>query len=413
MLIYNNNEPYVEGLAIKDIISSYATPAYVYSQEKIKNNYLELSNALSSEIFYAVKANSNLAIIKLINSLGAGTDVVSIGEMKRALKAGVSPKKIIFEGVGKSNSEILFAIQNNIRLINIESIDEINRINQISKSNNIEVRIGIRFNPNIDGEMLNEISTGKKTDKFGVSIDDAPFLIDLIKKNNNLKLIGISCHIGSQIFNINIFKKIFKVMKDAAKEFNNNDIEIKHLDLGGGFGVQYQSSQPKLNLEDLSKLIVSFFHDMPYSISFEPGRYIVANAGILITEIITKKSNGGVNYLITDAGMNTLIRPSLYGANHEIDALNKSSKKNIRYTIAGPICESTDIFTKNIELPEQEVGDFLIIKDVGAYGAVMASDYNSRGLPNEILVNGSSLAAIHQSEKIDDIIDKDIIPSWL
>ena len=185
MLIYNNNEPYVEGLAIKDIISSYSTPAYIYSQEKIKSNYLELSNALGSEIFYAVKANSNQAIIKLINSLGAGTDVVSIGEMKRALSAGVSPKKIIFEGVGKSNSEILFAIQKDIRLINIESVDELNRINQISKSTNKEVRVGIRFNPNIDGEMLNEISTGKKTDKFGVSIDEAPTIIDLIKKNNN------------------------------------------------------------------------------------------------------------------------------------------------------------------------------------------------------------------------------------
>ncbi len=413
MLHYKNNQPYIEGVAVDDIIKTHVTPFYVYSQKAISKTYKELQNTLNAEIFYAVKANSNQAIIKFICSLGAGADVVSVGELKRALSAGVESQKIIFEGVGKSLEDILFAIEQNIRLINIESLEELHQINSIAIYINKKVNIGIRLNPNIDSQTLDQISTGKKTDKFGIAIDELSNIVTSIKQTNSLNLIGISCHIGSQIYHINVFEKIFKVMKNSAQKILQEGISIKYLDLGGGIGVQYMPTDPILNLEDLKNLISSNFSNVPYSISFEPGRYLVAKAGYLITKIVTTKKNGGVNYLITDAGMNTFIRPSLYKATHKIEAINCLSSTKTKYTIAGPICESSDVLAKNIVLPQQNRGDYLIIHDTGAYGAVMASNYNSRGLPTEILVNDSSFAVIYKPQTIEESIDRDIIPSWL
>jgi len=413
MLQYRNNQPYIEGVAVNDIIKTYVTPFYVYSQKTISKTYKELQEALNAEIFYAVKANSNQAIIKLMRSLGAGADVVSIGELKRSLNAGVESQKIIFEGAGKSIEDILFAIEQNIRLINIESLEELNQISSIANSINKQINIGIRLNPNIDSKTSDQISTGKKTDKFGIDIDELANLISSIKHTSNLSLKGISCHIGSQIYNMDIFEKIFNVMKNAAYKILQKGISIQYLDLGGGIGVQYIPTDPVINLEDLKKLIASYFSNVPYTISFEPGRYLIAKAGYLITKIITTKQNGGVNYLIADAGMNTLIRPSLYKATHKIEAINCLSSTKTEYTIAGPICESSDILAKNVVLPQQNRGDYLIIHDAGAYGAVMASNYNSRGLPTEILVNDSSFAVIYKPQTIEENMDQDIIPSWL
>ena len=215
MLHYKNNKPYIEGILVDDIINSYLTPFYVYSQKSISKTYHELQNCLNAEIFYALKANSNQAIIKLMNSLGAGADVVSIGELKRALSAGVEPQKIIFEGVGKSKEDILFSIEQDIRLINIESLEELNQINSIASSINKKVNVGVRLNPNIDSKTLDQISTGKKNDKFGISIDELRNIVKAIKQSNNLDLIGMSCHIGSQIHNIVVFEKVFSVMKNV------------------------------------------------------------------------------------------------------------------------------------------------------------------------------------------------------
>jgi len=413
MLHNKNNKPYIEGVAVNDIIKTHVTPFYMYSQKTISKTYKELQSALNAEIFYALKANSNQAIIKLMHSLGAGADVVSVGELKRALSACVEPQKIIFEGVGKSLEDILFAIEQNIRLINIESLEELHQISSVATSINKKVNVGIRLNPNIDSKTLDQISTGKKTDKFGISIDELKNIVNSIKQTSNLNLIGISCHIGSQIYSMSVFEKIFNVMKNAAYRFLQEGISIQHLDLGGGIGVQYESTDPILNLEDLKKLIASHFNDVPYRISFEPGRYLIAKAGCLITKIVTTKQNGGVNYLITDAGMNTFIRPSLYKTRHKIEAINCLSSIKTEYTIAGPICESSDVLARNIMLPRQNRGDYLIIHDAGAYGAVMASNYNSRGLPSEILVNDSSFAIIHKPQTIEENIELDVIPSWL
>ena len=412
MLNYKNNQPYVEGVELESIAKIQPTPFYVYSEDKIRSTYKKLKKQLGSKIFYSVKANSNQAIIKLLQTLGSGADVVSIGELKRVLHAGILPNNIIFEGVGKSSDDILFAIESNIRQINIESFEELVKIEELGNSLNKHIAIGIRLNPNIDGLTIDKISTGKKTDKFGIQMNEIGNIINYIKKSSNLNLIGISCHIGSQIFNISVFGNIFKTMKNAAQQFIDSGMHINHVDLGGGLGIQYKNTDPIIKLTELKEEINKHFDKVEYEISFEPGRYLVANAGILVTSIITTKTNGGINYLITDAGMHSLLRPALYGAFHSIEPFQKKSSKQIEYTVAGPICESSDIFIRNIKLPEQKNGNKLIIKDVGAYGAVMASNYNSRGLPAEILVKENSFSVIHQPQTIEEQINLDLIPNW-
>ena len=413
MIHYNNNRPFVEGVSLESIYKAQATPFYIYSQSKITNTFEQLKNALNSEIFYAIKANSNQAIIKLMAYLGAGADVVSVGELERAILAGVEPQKIIFEGIGKTKQDIAFAIEKNIRLINIESIDELERVNEVGLHQNKKINIGVRLNPNIDGQTLDKISTGKKTDKFGIDTDKLDEIFQVLKVSKNVNLIGISCHVGSQIFNIDVFAEIFQKMKTNAQIFLDKGYTIKHVDLGGGLGVNYHQDQDVLNLQLIKKEIDKYYIDVPYKLSFEPGRYLVANAGILVTSVITIKNNGGINYLITDAGMNTLIRPALYQAHHEIEVVKNNKTKKVVYTIAGPICESSDIFRKNIRLPQQKVGNLIIIKDTGAYGKVMASNYNSRGIPLEILVNKTNFFVIHKPLSRKEFIDQDHIPEWL
>jgi len=404
---------FFENISIDHIVSSHKTPLYLYSQNIITTTYKKLKDDLNSEIFYAVKANSNQAILSLLKDCGAGADVVSIGELKRALSAGFKTQKIIFEGVGKSKEDIEYAISKNIRLINAESINEIIIINEVAKNLNKKINIGVRLNPNINANTLDKISTGKKTDKFGIGLEKLQEIILLIKSLNNIKLKGISCHIGSQISDINIFEKVFTAMKNAASLVLSNNIDLKHVDLGGGFFVNYDKNYNELNILSIGNLVNSIFKNTQYNISFEPGRYLVAKAGILVTKILTTKENGGINYLVTDAGMQTLLRPAMYGAFHRIEALDNLSENEIQYTIAGPICESSDILASKIKLPKQKIDNYLVINDVGAYGSVMASNYNTRGLPLEILVHKDMFSIIHEVENIDDIINRDLIPKWL
>ena len=408
-----NKIPFVEGVSINHIINSCNTPFYLYSQKIITDTYNLLKDTLSSEIFFAVKANPNQAILKLMKNCGAGADVVSVGEMHRALNVGFDPNKIIFEGVGKSKEDIQYAVEKNIRLINVESISELRLVDQIGKNFNKKINVGIRLNPDIDGQTIDKISTGKKTDKFGIPLDQLKNVISLVLSCNYINLKGISCHVGSQIHDISIFETIFETMKDAAEITLSSGIELEYVDLGGGLGINYEKDQNEININDLKKLIFKFFNNVPYKISFEPGRYLIAKSGMIITKILTAKGNGGINFLITDAGMQTLIRPAMYGTRHRIEVLNDITKKNIKYTVAGPICESSDILAKDIILPKQKINNYLAIHDTGAYGATMASNYNSRGIPGEVLINESKFFIIHQEEKIFDIIKRDSIPDWL
>lgn len=407
---FKKNEPLVEEVPLIKIAKKIETPFYVYSQKKITNAYNKIKKNINAEIFYAVKANSNQAIISILKNLGAGADVVSLGELKRALKAGVSPKKIIFEGVGKSSEDIAYAIKKKIKQINIESIEELKLVNSISKSLRKKINIGIRINPNIDAQTLDKISTGRRTDKFGIIFNQLPNVCDILNNLNNVNVNGISCHIGSQIHDTKIFEKVFKKINEAIKIFSKKDIKIKSLDLGGGFGVTYKNEK-EINLSKISYLINKHFKKS-FKISIEPGRYLVANSGMLITKILTTKKNGPINYLITDAGMQTFLRPSMYKTFHKIKSFSKNKKK-MKYVIAGPICESSDILSGNILLPKQQIGNYLAICDTGAYGFVMASNYNSKSLPSEILIHKDKYAIIRKNEKIEKSINKDIIPKWL
>ena len=413
MLTYKNNDPYIEGASLYDLVKVCETPFYVYSQEKIINQVNKTKDILGKNIFYSIKSNSNQAILKLMNSLDIGADVVSVGELKRALEAGFDPNKIIFEGVGKSEQDLLYAIHKNIRLINTESLEEIKLLDNLANEKNKIVNIGVRLNPDVDGETLSKISTGKKTDKFGIEFENLDKIIKLVKSCKNLNLIGISCHIGSQISKIEAYKNTFSQMKMAADKCIESGIDIKHVDLGGGFHVKYEDSDPDFNIEMVKEELDNCFTQTNYELSFEPGRYLIAEAGVTVTSIVTIKNNGGINYLIVDAGMNTLIRPAMYGAHHEILAIDVKSEEIMDYAIAGPICESSDVFLKNIKLAKQKIGNLLVIKNTGAYGKVMSSNYNSRPLPSEILVNNDNYAIIYSPEKIEKIIEADIIPSWL
>ena len=413
MLTYKNNDPYIEGTSLYDLVKVCQTPFYVYSQEKIINQVNKTKEILGNNIFYSIKSNSNQAILKLMNSLDIGADVVSVGELKRALEAGFDPNKIIFEGVGKSDQDLLYAIHKNIRLINTESLEEIKLLDNLANEKNKIVDIGVRLNPDVDGETLSKISTGKKTDKFGIEFENLDKIIKLVKSCKNLNLIGISCHIGSQISKIEAYRNTFSQMKMAANKFIESGINIKHVDLGGGFHVKYEESDPDFNIEMVKEELDNCFTQTNYELSFEPGRYLIAEAGVIVTSIVTIKNNGGINYLIVDAGMNTLIRPAMYGAHHEILAIDVKSEEIMDYAIAGPICESSDVFLKNIKLAKQKIGNLLVIKNTGAYGKVMSSNYNSRPLPSEILINNDNYAIIYSPEKIEKIIEADIIPSWL
>ena len=413
MLTYKNNDPYIEGTSLYDLVKVCQTPFYVYSQQKIINQVNKTKEILGNNIFYSIKSNSNQAILKLMNSLDIGADVVSVGELKRALEAGFDPNKIIFEGVGKSEQDLLYAMHKNIRLINTESLEEIKLLDNLANEKNKIVDIGVRLNPDVDGETLSKISTGKKTDKFGIEFENLDKIIKLVKSCKNLNLISISCHIGSQISKIEAYKNTFSQMKMAANKFIESGINIKHVDLGGGFHVKYEESDPDFNIEMVKEELDNCFTQTNYELSFEPGRYLIAEAGVIVTSIVTIKNNGGINYLIVDAGMNTLIRPAMYGAHHEILAIDVKSEEIMDYAIAGPICESSDVFLKNIKLAKQKIGNLLVIKNTGAYGKVMSSNYNSRQLPSEILINNDNYAIIYSPEKIEKIIEADIIPSWL
>ncbi len=413
MLKFKNSLPFIENVYLNDILKVCKTPFYIYSQNIITQKVETIKKILGKKIFFSVKSNSNQAILRLMSSLDIGADVVSAGELKRSLSAGFDSSKIIFEGVGKSKEDLLYAIQKNIHLINTESLEEIKLLENLANEKGKKVNIGVRLNPNIDGGTISKISTGKKTDKFGIQIDDIDKIIGLIKNCSSLNLKGISCHIGSQISSVDIFKKTFIEMKKAADKFIQAGINIKNVDLGGGFHVRYNEKDPIFKIEDVKKELDKCFINSNYELSFEPGRYLIAEAGLLVTSIITKKQNGGIDYLIVDAGMNTLLRPAMYNAHHSIEAINNNSNEKLTYTVAGPICESSDIFLKNVKLPVQNIDDILIIKNAGAYGKVMSSNYNSRILPSEVLVHNDNFGIIFNSEKIEKYIEQDIIPTWL
>ena len=402
---YINNNFFVEKVNSKKLVKNFGTPIYCYSHEKLKkniNNFKSNFSKLKPLICFSIKSNSNLNIIKEVKKLGLGADVVSKGELMQALKAGINPKKIVFSGVGKTYSELKYAIDKKILLINSESESEVIEIEKIAKSKKKIVDIGIRLNPNTDAKTLNKISTGKKGDKFGVNEKTFIKLVTYIKKSKYINLKCLSVHIGSQIIENKPYKKMLKIIDRIVSKIK---FKFDLIDLGGGMGIPYKNDTKKFNYVNYQKSIIKYLGKYNSKIVFEPGRSIVGNTGILISKIIYIKENQSKNFIILDAGMNDLMRPALYGAKHRIIPVNKTRKiSNQKYEFVGPICESTDKFLLTNKFQKLKEKDLIIICDVGAYGSSLSSNYNLRPKPAEILIKGSRVIIAKKRQRLIDII---------
>ena len=402
---YKNKIFHVENISTEKLVKTFSTPLYCYSYLKLKNNINNFKNHFSNIsplICFSVKSNSNVKIIKEIKNLDCGADVVSKGEMMKALKAGVNPKKIVFSGVGKTYSELEYAINKNILLINVESKSELLIIEKIGKIKNKKVNIGIRLNPNTNAKTLKQISTGRESDKFGVTEKEFLKLVQYSKLSKFLKLKCLSIHIGSQILSHKPYEKMLKVVDKLIKKSNHL---FEFIDLGGGMGISYEKNNKKLNFKIYNFLINKFLKKNNCKIIFEPGRSIIGDAGILISKIIYIKKNKNKNFVILDAAMNDLMRPALYGTEHQIIPSIKNKKTiNKIFEFVGPICESTDRFLTTNKFQNLKEGDVLLICDVGAYGFSLGSNYNARPLPAEILIKNSKILTIKNRQKLSEII---------
>jgi len=404
-MIYKRNKLTIDHFDVGSIAKKYKTPIYCYSLKNIKKNIQDLKinfRNINPLICYAVKANSNLGILREIRKNNLGADVVSGGELTKVLKAGIKPKKIVFSGVGKTSEEIEYAINKNILLINAESKSEILEIEKIAKRKKKIVNVGIRLNPNTDAKTLSQISTGKKENKFGVSQKIFLHLVNTVKKSKNLNLKCLSVHIGSQILSYKPYQSMLRVVNKIIKKSNYN---FEYIDLGGGMGIDYDHNKSKLDLKKYSKNIEKFLKTNNCKIIFEPGRSIMGNSAILITKVIYIKEGFKKDFIILDAAMNDLMRPALYGAKHKIipiKKINRNSKKN--YEFVGPVCESTDTFATVNNYQKLNEKDYLVICDVGAYGMSLASNYNVRPKPLEILIKGSKIQILSKRQKISDLM---------
>ena len=402
---YINNKLSFDNKLIDSIAKKYGTPLYCYSFEKIKKNITNFKKnfkSFSPLICFAVKSNTNIKILKEIKRFNIGADVVSIGELMKALKAGIKPQKIVFSGVGKTAEEIEYAVTKNILLINTESKSEILEIEKIAKKKRKIINIGIRLNPNTDAKTLSQISTGKKENKFGVNQKIFLQLVNYLKDSKYLNLKCLSVHIGSQILNHKPYENMLKVID---KIISKSKHKFEYIDLGGGIGIDYEHNNSKLNLKKYSKNIQKFLKKNNSKIIFEPGRSIIGNSAVLVTKILYIKEGYKKDFVILDAAMNDLMRPALYGAKHRIIPSKKTKKVTKKsYEFVGPICESTDTFTIVKKYQKLNEKDFLVICDVGAYGTSLASNYNVRPKPIEILIKGSKIQVINKRQKISELM---------
>ena len=402
---YSKENFLIENVRAEKIAKKFGTPCYCYSFNKLKDNINKFKKNFSSInplICFAVKSNTNSKLLNEIKKFGLGADVVSVGELMKALKAGISSKKIVFSGVGKTSEEIKYAISKDILLINTESQSEIFEIERIAKSLKKKVNIGIRLNPNTDAKTLSQISTGKKENKFGVDEKKFIDLVAYVKSSKNLRLKCLSVHIGSQILNHKPYEKMLKVLDRVIKKCNHN---FDYIDLGGVMGIDYEGANKKLNLKKYAQAIQKFVKKYNSKIIFEPGRSIIGDTAVLLSKVIYIKKNSQKDFIILDAAMNDLMRPALYGAKHRILPIKKLKKKaNKSYEFVGPICESTDKFLNVNNFQKLNEKDIVIICDVGAYGMSLSSNYNMRPKAPEILIQGSKFKVINKRQKLKDLI---------
>mgnify|MGYP001395205396 CR=1 FL=1 len=404
-LNYKGHNLFIDNASIKSIAKNNITPFYVYSYKKIKNNFENFSNyfkKINPIVCFSVKSNSNVSLISELGKLGSGADVVSEGELLKALKAKIKPNKIVFSGVGKTENELKLAIRKRLLLINIESESEAKLINKISKRMNCITPIGIRINPGVDANTISKISTGKIDSKFGLPKSNFLSFCKTAKNFKNIKIKAISVHIGSQITSVGPYKKTLDVLFKIIKL---SKINFEYVDLGGGFGIPYQSNEKKINIRKYSNLVKKFQKKLNCKIIFEPGRFIVGNAGTLISKIVFIKKNGKKNFIIIDAGMNDFMRPALYNARHNIIPVLKLKRRiNGNVEFVGPICESTDTFLKYKNFSFVMENGLVAITNVGAYGSTLSSNYNTKPLASEILLKRGKIKIIRKRQKISEII---------
>ncbi|WP_193150311.1 diaminopimelate decarboxylase [Sulfurimonas sediminis] len=390
----------------KALADEYGTPLYVYDFDYMSAQYTELKEAFrgrKSIIAYAVKANSNLSVVRHFAKMGSGADCVSIGEVRRALLAGIPAYKIIFSGVGKSDEEIREALEKDILYINVESEAELERVEAIAKRLDKPSRISIRVNPNIDPQTHPYISTGLHDNKFGVDLSSAKRMYIKAKNSQYLDPVGIHFHIGSQLTQLQPIREAAEIVADLVRSLQAIDIELKFFDIGGGLGIKYDNEET-INPYDYAQAILGTLTALDLTILCEPGRFLTANAGYFVTRVLYEKQNGDKKFVVVDGAMNDLLRPALYNAYHKIEAITENKDPVREVDIVGPVCESGDFFAKNYPLPELKRNDLLVIHSAGAYGFGMGSNYNTRGRSAEVAVENSKARLIRKRECFEDLI---------
>jgi diaminopimelate decarboxylase len=396
-----------DGLSLSDIAAAHGTPLYVYSASTIASRYRAVDEAFASyphTMHYALKANSTLAIVRLLRGLGSKVDANSGGEIDVALRAGFIPPEIVFTGVGKTRAELTQAIDLGVKTINAESEGELDRIDTIARERQTRTRVAIRVNPDVDARSHPHISTGLKTNKFGVSIDEARDLCRRMRDRPGIEIVGLHTHVGSQIMDLEPLRRAACAIVALAKDLAADGLAIEHLDLGGGLGISYDGTVAP-TAEEYAAAVLPIVRDSGLAIILEPGRSIVGPAGALLTRVVdVKEQPGGKLFVILDAGMTELIRPMLYNAYHRIEPVEPREGPEILSDVVGPLCESSDTLGKDRRFPRPEVGDLFAVLDAGAYGSVMASNYNRRTLPPEVMVRDGRTAVIRRRQTIDDML---------
>lgn len=413
---YKHGELYAEDVRLSDIAKQVGTPFYVYSHATLTRHarvFMDSLSTLEPLVCFAVKSNSNIAVLKTLAAQGMGADVVSAGELRRALAAGIPAHKIVFSGVGKTRAEMQFALEAGIYQFNVESDRELMALNEVAGNLGKKAPIALRVNPDVDAKTHAKISTGKKENKFGIDINDAPKIYVLAKELPNIEIQGISVHIGSQLTDLAPFRAAYERVKTLVEQLRKAGITIRSIDLGGGLGVPYASSDTPPPPEAYGKLVSEMFSGFGADFIFEPGRLISGNAGLLITEVLYVKQASGT-YVIVDAGMNDLMRPALYDAVHAIMPVSEHvGGEHAKVSVVGPVCESTDVFVKDVEMNLPSEGDLLAFRTAGAYGASLSNSYNTRPLVPEVMVKGDQFSVIRPRPSYEDMLNAEVIPEWV
>ncbi|TBW35107.1 diaminopimelate decarboxylase [Siculibacillus lacustris] len=407
----------VEGVAIAHIAAEVGTPFYLYSAKRLRENWRTLADAvapLGVAVHYAMKANANRAVVAVLAREGAGADIVSGGELTRALDAGIPANRIVFSGVGKTDAEIARALDVGIRQINAESFEELARIDALAGARGVVAEVALRVNPDVDAGTHAKITTGKRDNKFGIDADRLARLDNELKVLANVRLVGLAVHIGSQILSTAPFAAAYRRMADLTRELRARGHALTRLDLGGGFGIPYRA-EAGLAAADLAETIRTTVGDLGVELAIEPGRSIVGDAGVLVSRVAFVKDGGDIRFLVLDAAMNDLMRPAMYDSHHDVVPVRMPAPgaERIDYDVVGPICESSDTFARRRSLPILAAGDLVVLATAGAYGATMAGTYNARALVPEVIVDAGRFAVTRRRIEVEEQLSWETVPDWL